>query len=109
MINVAVLDDYQNVFKQIIDVKKYREKYNFIVFNEPFNDENEAIEALKKFDALFLMRERFKITESLISSLPKLKFIMTSGMRNNSIDLESVQKKEYRFVVQKLILIQQQR
>ena len=93
MINVAVLDDYQNVFKQIIDVKKYKEKYNFIVFNEPFNDENEAIEALKKFDALFLMRERFKITESLISSLPKLKFIMTSGMRNNSIDLESVKKK----------------
>ena len=34
------------------------------------------------------MRERTPITKSLIENLPNLKYIMTSGMRNNSINLE---------------------
>ncbi len=89
MIKVAVLDDYQEVFKQIIDTQKFVEKYNFKVFNEPFLNENEAIVALEDFEALFIMRERTPITKSLISALPNLKFIMTSGMRNNAIDLEA--------------------
>ncbi len=92
MINVAVLDDYQDIFQQIIDTQKYKEKYNFKVFNEPFSNENEAIVALEDFEALFIMRERTPITKSLISALPKLKFIMTSGMRNNAIDLKTAKK-----------------
>ena len=38
------------------------------------------------------MRERTKITANLIKNLLKLKYIATSGMRNNSIDLEVVKK-----------------
>ena len=38
------------------------------------------------------MRERTPISKSLINALPKLKYIMTSGMRNNSIDLEETKK-----------------
>ena len=36
MIKVAVLDDYQNAFQQIVDVQKYKDKFEFKVFNEPF-------------------------------------------------------------------------
>lgn len=93
MINVAVLDDYQDAFVQIIDIKKYKDKYRFKVFNQPFKDENEAIVALEDFEALFIMRERTPMTKSLIESLPKLKFIITSGMRNNSIDQETAKIK----------------
>ena len=94
MINVAILDDYQDIFQQIVDTQKYKEKYNFKVFNEPFSNENEAIVALEEFEALFIMRERTPITKSLINALPKLKYIMTSGMRNNAIDLETAKKKD---------------
>ena len=92
MIKVAVLDDYQDVFQQIVDVANYKDKFNFQIFNEYFLKEEEAIVALEKFDALFIMRERTPITKSLISALPNLKYIMTSGMRNNSIDLEAAKK-----------------
>ena len=92
MIRVAILDDYQDVFRQIIDIEKYKNKYDFKIFNETFIDENEATIALENFEALFIMRERTLITKSLIESLPKLKFIMTSGMRNKSIDLETTKK-----------------
>ena len=94
MLNVAVLDDYQNVFSQIINISNYTSKYEFKVFNEPFNNELEAIEALKNFEVLFIMRERTKITKTLISNLPKLKFIMTSGMRNKAIDFDAVKEKK---------------
>ena len=92
MINVAVLDDYQEVFQQIVDTKKYSGKYNFKVFNEPFENESAAIVALEDFEVLFIMRERTQISKSFINSLPKLRYIMTSGMRNNAIDLEAAKK-----------------
>ena len=101
MIKVAVLDDYQDAFKEIVEISKFKDKYDFKIFNEAFNDENEAIIALEKFDALFIMRERTPITKTLLENLPNLKYIMTSGMRNNSINLEMTKKKEYWCVVLK--------
>ena len=93
MIKVAVLDDYQDAFRQIVDVEKYKGKFIFEVFNNPFSDEKEATIELEDFEALFIMRERTPMTKSLIENLPKLKYIMTSGMRNNAIDLETAKKK----------------
>ena len=98
MIKVAVLDDYQNVFEEIVDTEKLKDKFDFKIFNEAFNDENEAIEALEEIEALFIMRERTPITKSLIENLPNLKYIMTSGMRNNSINLEATKKKAFWYV-----------
>ena len=94
MLKVAVLDDYQNVFSQIVNINDYKSKYEFTIFNEPFQNELETAEALKKFEALFIMRERTKITKSLISNLPNLKFIMTSGTRNKAIDLDATKEKK---------------
>ena len=93
MIKVAVLDDYQDAFQQIIEVENYKDKFEFKIFNNPFIDEKEAIVELEDFEALLIMRERTPMTKSLIESLPNLKYIMTSGMRNKSIDLEAAKKK----------------
>ena len=93
MLKVAVLDDYQNAFQQIVDVEKHRDKFEFKIYNNPFYDEKEAIVELEDFEALLIMRERTPMTKTLIESLPKLKYIMTSGMRNKSIDLETTKKK----------------
>ncbi|GIQ99628.1 MAG: 2-hydroxyacid dehydrogenase [Pelagibacteraceae bacterium] len=92
MLKVAILDDYQNIAKDFIDLKKLSSKYEFQVFNEPFENEDDAIEKLKEFEVLFIMRERTKITKKLIESLKKLKLIVTSGMRNKSINLEAAKK-----------------
>ena len=94
MLKIAVLDDYQNIFSQIINIDDYKTKYEFTIFSEPFQNELQTIETLKEFEALFIMRERTKFTKSLISNLPNLKFIMTSGMRNKAIDLDTVKEKK---------------
>ena len=93
MIKVAILDDYQNIFKEFVDIDKYKDRYDFTIFNRPFSNEEEALISLRDFEALFVMRERTLISKSLISGLKKLKYIMTSGMRNKAIDLEEAKKR----------------
>ena len=44
MLKVAILDDYQNVSQEFVDLKKLSGKYEFKIFSEPFLDEAEAIE-----------------------------------------------------------------
>ena len=94
MLKVAVLDDYQNVAQEFVDLKKLSGKYEIKIFSEPFKNEDDAIEQLKDFEALLIMRERTKVTSNLINSLKKLKYIATSGMRNKAIDLEAAKKKK---------------
>jgi len=94
MLKVAILDDYQNVSQQFVDLEKLSGKYEFKIFSEPFVDEADAIEQLMDFEALLIMRERTPMTQNLIDNLDKLKFIITSGLRNKSIDLEATKKKK---------------
>ncbi len=94
MLKVAILDDYQNVSQQFVDIEKLSGKYEFKIFSEAFADEADAIEQLSDFEALLIMRERTPITKNLIDNLTKLKFVITSGLRNRSIDLETAKKRK---------------
>ena len=94
MLKVAILDDYQNVSQQFIDLEKLSGKYEIKIFSEPFVDEADVLEQLSDFEALLVMRERTPITKNIIENLTKLKFIITSGLRNKSIDLDSAKKRK---------------
>ena len=94
MLKVAILDDYQNVSQQFVDLEKLSGKYEFKIFSEPFIDEADALDQLADFEALLIMRERTPMTKKLIENLTKLKFIITSGLRNKSIDLEAAKKRK---------------
>ena len=94
MLKVAILDDYQNISQQFVDLEKLSGKYEFKIFSTPFQDEADAIEQLSDFEALLIMRERTPITKNVIENSDKLKFIITSGLRNKSIDLEAAKKRK---------------
>ena len=94
MFKVAILDDYQNVSQQFVDLKKLSGKYEFKIFSEPFSDEADAIDQLTDFEALLVMRERTLLTKNLIENLSKLKFIITSGTRNKAINLDAAKKRK---------------
>ena len=94
MLKVAILDDYQNVSQQFVDIEKLSGKYEIKIFSEPFSDEADAIDQLSDFEALLIMRERTPITKNLIDNLMNLKFIITTGLRNRSIDLKSAKKRK---------------
>ena len=88
---VAILDDYQNVAQYFADWEN--SNCEIKVFNEPFENEDHAIENIKEFEALILMRERTPMTKKIINSCPNLKIICTGGKRNKSIDLEAAKEK----------------
>ena len=94
MLKVAILDDYQNVSQQFVDLEKLSGKYEFKIFSKPFTDEADALEQLADFEALLIMRERTPVTKNIIENLTKLKFIITSGLRNKAIDMEAAKKRK---------------
>ena len=72
MLKVAILDYYQNVSQQFVDLEKLSGKYEFKIFSEPFENEDDLIDKLSDFEALLVMRERTPITKNVIENLSKL-------------------------------------
>ncbi len=91
---VAILDDYQNVSLILGNFEKLKKDFDFHVFNQPFENEDSAIQQLKDFEVLLLMRERTPITKKIISNLKNLRLIITSGMQNKSIDFITAKEKK---------------
>ena len=97
MLNVAVLDDYQNVTKKFGNWSELEGKINLKIFNKYFDDSNELVKYLSDFDVLCLMRERTLLSSSIIDQLPNLKLVITTGMWNPSVDTEALNKRKIVF------------
>ena len=93
----AVLDDYLNLSLGIADWSKIGDRADVTVFNEPFASPEAAAAALKDFEIICAMRERTPFPRAMFESLPKLKLLITSGMRNAALDLEAA--KEHKVVL----------
>jgi phosphoglycerate dehydrogenase-like enzyme len=85
----AILDDYINLSRQVADWSKVEDRIDITVFNEPFASPEVAAHALKDFEIICAMRERTPFPRTLFAALPKLKLLITSGMRNAAIDMEA--------------------
>ncbi len=83
MLRCAVLDDYQDAARSLADWSGVE----LTVFREHMSTENEVAAALADFDVVVIMRERTPFPASLLDRLPRLCLLITSGMRNASIDL----------------------
>ena len=91
-VEVAVLDDYQNVALQMADWSSVKAHANVTVFNDHVSDEAGVIQRLRAFDVLCVMRERTPLTKSILSALPNVKLIVSAGRRNASIDIEACEE-----------------
>jgi phosphoglycerate dehydrogenase-like enzyme len=85
----AILDDYINLSRQVADWSKVEDRIDITVFNEPFASPEAAAHALKDFEIICAMRERTPFPRTLFAALPKLKLLITSGMRNAAIDMDA--------------------
>jgi phosphoglycerate dehydrogenase-like enzyme len=85
----AILDDYQNVALTMADWSNVRTDVEIKVFNEHLGLADKVIAGLKDFAIVCAMRERTAFPREVIEALPELKLLITTGMRNASIDLEA--------------------
>ena len=88
----AILDDYLNVTLKLADWSRIGDRVDVTVFNEPFTSTEAAASALKDFEIVLAMRERTPFPRTLFAALPKLKLLITSGMRNAAIDSEAAKE-----------------
>lgn len=89
----AVLDDYQNVALKMADWSRVAGDVDITVFNERLGDEAAVARALQGFDIVCIMRERTPFRRSLIEKLPDLKLLVTSGLKNASIDVAAANER----------------
>jgi D-3-phosphoglycerate dehydrogenase len=85
----AILDDYQNVVLKLADWSALKGKVDFQVFNAHLGGADKVIAALADFEIVIAMRERTAFPRAVIEALPKLKLLITTGLRNASIDTEA--------------------
>ena len=96
-LNVAILDDYQNVSHEFADWDKISEKIELDVFKNYIGKNKNLSDILLKYDVLCLMRERTPLPEELINKLPNLKLVITSGMWNASVNTNALKKRKIIF------------
>jgi phosphoglycerate dehydrogenase-like enzyme len=87
VVRIAVLDDYQRVARDCADWDSLA-PHEVVFFHEPI-PADELARTLGPFDAVALMRERTAFPAAVIEALPRLRLLVTTGMRNASIDLDA--------------------
>jgi phosphoglycerate dehydrogenase-like enzyme len=84
---VAVLDDYQHRAAEFADWGSLGDGIDVDFFHEPIPPEHLA-EQLAGYEVLVLMRERTRFDEAVLAQLPRLQLVVTTGMRNASLDVD---------------------
>lgn len=93
LFHVAVLDDYQNVALSMADWSPLDGRATVTVFNDHLSDSDAVVSRLQPFDVVCVMRERTPLTGAILSRLPKLRLIASTGARNASIDLAAARQR----------------
>jgi phosphoglycerate dehydrogenase-like enzyme len=89
MARIAVLDDYQGVALSIGGWERLPADSEIEAFRDHLFDENALVQRLYPFDIVVAMRERTPFPRSLLSRLPNLRLLITTGARNASFDMQA--------------------
>lgn len=89
MTRVAILDDYQDVALAVADWRSLGREVTVEAFHERLGGEDALVKRLADFEVIVAMRERTQLPRSVLERLPKLKLLVTTGMRNVAIDAKA--------------------
>ncbi|MGI5223973.1 D-2-hydroxyacid dehydrogenase family protein [Actinoallomurus sp. CA-142502] len=90
-VRVAVLDDYQRVAASMADWAGLP-GVSTRFFAEHIADPGALVAALEPFEVVVAMRERTTFPREVLARLPRLRLLVTTGMRNASIDLDAARE-----------------
>lgn len=86
-VQIAVIDDWQNVASGVVDWSVLNAVGEVHFLHDYPADTATMVERLKGFEVICVMRERTTFDKALLQGLPKLKLLVTGGMRNAAIDI----------------------
>ena len=82
-----ILDDYQNAALGLADWARLSDRVTVSALNDHIADPDALVARIDQAEILVIMRERTPFPAALLERLPRLKLLVTSGMRNLAIDL----------------------
>ncbi len=88
-VQIAVIDDWQDVARNIVDWSALDSVGEVSFLHDYPTDTSSLAERLAGFEVICVMRERTRFDEDLLRRLPKLKLLVTGGMRNAALDLKT--------------------
>lgn len=91
-VRVAVLDDYQGVAESMADWQGRLPGADVRFFRDHIADPSALVAALEPFDVVVAMRERTPFPREVLARLPRLRLLVTTGMRNASIALDAARE-----------------
>ncbi len=86
---VAVLDDYQHVATTMADWTQLPSDVTVTCFTDHEPNPSVLGERLTGYEVVCIMRERTPLTRDVFERLPDLKLLVTTGMRNASVDMQA--------------------
>lgn len=84
---IALLDDYLGAAESAADWASLGADVRVEAVAHPFASPGEAVERLADVDVIVAMRERTPLGAEILDALPKLRLVVTTGMRNLAIDM----------------------
>jgi phosphoglycerate dehydrogenase-like enzyme len=91
---LSILDDYQGVALDMADWSAVRDRgVEIAVERFPFADEDDVVRSLADSEIVAAMRERTAFPKGVVDRLPKLKLLITTGMRNASFDMAALKER----------------
>jgi phosphoglycerate dehydrogenase-like enzyme len=91
MRTVAVLDDYQQVARHYAPWDELDAEVTY--FHDHIVNDGVLRDLLREFEVIVAMRERTPFTAKRLASLPNLELLVTTGMRNASIDVAAAHER----------------
>jgi D-3-phosphoglycerate dehydrogenase len=88
---IAILDDYQDACRNLTVWNKLA-GHDVTVFRDTLKDEDALVARLKDFEALVLIRERTRLSATLLKRLPKLRALSQTGKAGAHIDLAACKR-----------------
>ncbi|GGK20471.1 D-2-hydroxyacid dehydrogenase family protein [Salinarimonas ramus] len=85
---VAILDDYAGAALTLAD---WSGVGDVTVFSDTIADPSALVARLRPFEVVCIMRERTPLPASILSALPNLRLVVTTGMRNQSLDIAAAE------------------
>ena len=89
MTEIAILDDYQKAAGTMADWQSLGPDYDLTYFHDHVTESTALAARLAPFEIIVAMRERTSFSRALFERLPALRLLVTTGMRNASIDLKA--------------------
>ncbi|MFI1865186.1 D-2-hydroxyacid dehydrogenase family protein [Streptomyces jumonjinensis] len=83
----AVLDDYQDAARSLADWPRIDSRVETRFLTAHLASHDALVDAVGDCEILVVMRERTPFPAELFARLPRLRLLITSGMRNASLDL----------------------